>query len=50
LYGLFFLLKRGKKGIPQTLTRFPGMPDAAWENGLTSMEKELLALKARHEG
>jgi len=25
------------------------MSDAAWENGLASMEKELLALKVRHE-
>jgi len=33
-----------------TLTRFPGMPDSAWEHGVASMEKELLALKARHEG
>jgi hypothetical protein len=33
-----------------TLTRVPGTPDSAWEHGLASMEKELLALKARHEG
>ena len=33
-----------------TLTRFPGMPDLAWEQGLAGMERELLALKARHEG
>lgn len=32
-----------------TLTRFPGVADSAWEHGVVSMKKELLALKARHE-
>lgn len=32
-----------------TLARFPGMPDADWEEGLASMERELANLKARHE-
>lgn len=44
------LIKNGSGvDVLWTLTRFPGMPDAAWENGLASMEKELLALKVRHE-
>jgi hypothetical protein len=32
-----------------TLTRFPGMPDEAWAGGLASMERELDALRRRHE-
>ena len=32
-----------------TLTRFPGMPEVAWETGLLAMERELQALKMRHE-
>jgi hypothetical protein len=44
------LIKNGSGvDVLWTLTRFPCMPDAVWENGLASMGKELLALKARHE-
>ncbi|MCI0543325.1 MAG: hypothetical protein L0Z49_02625 [Actinobacteria bacterium] len=32
-----------------TLTRFPGMPDEVWAGGLASMERELDALRRRHE-
>jgi hypothetical protein len=32
-----------------TLTRFPGMPDPAWEAGLASMQRELDGLRRRHE-
>ncbi|VAW95269.1 hypothetical protein MNBD_GAMMA21-1433 [hydrothermal vent metagenome] len=32
-----------------TLTRYPGMPDIAWQLGLDSMNKELVSLKKRHE-
>lgn len=32
-----------------TLARFPGMPDDAWTAGVESMERELQALKHRHE-
>ncbi len=32
-----------------TLARFPGQPDAAWSDGLASMQRELIALKSRHE-
>lgn len=32
-----------------TLSRFPDVPDAAWEEGLASMKRELANLKARHE-
>ncbi len=32
-----------------TLTRFPGMPDQVWQDGLQSMDRELLTLKARYE-
>ena len=32
-----------------TLTRFPGQPDAAWADGLASMQGELTNLKSRHE-
>ena len=33
-----------------TLARRPGMPDGAWSDAVASMERELLALKRRHEG
>jgi len=33
-----------------TLIRPPGQSDAEWEHGLASMERELVKLKARHEG
>ena len=32
-----------------TLTRFPGMPPQVWQDGLRSMERELLGLKERYE-
>jgi len=32
-----------------TLTRFPGMPEALWKEGVESMERELAAFKRRHE-
>jgi len=32
-----------------TLARFPGMPDDVWRDGVESMERELAALKRRHE-
>lgn len=44
------LIKNGSGvDVLWTLTRFPGMPDVAWENGLLAMQRELQALKARHE-
>lgn len=44
------LIKNGSGvDVLWTLTRVPGMPDTAWEKCLLSMEKELFALKARHE-
>ncbi|MEQ1702203.1 MAG: hypothetical protein ABMA25_18985 [Ilumatobacteraceae bacterium] len=32
-----------------TLTRFPGMPNDAWEHGVVAMRKELDQLKVRLE-
>lgn len=32
-----------------TLARTPGIPDAAWEQGVAAMRRELEALRARHE-
>ncbi len=32
-----------------TLTRFPGMPAQVWQDGLRSMDRELLGLKVRYE-
>lgn len=32
-----------------TLARFPGLPEAAWETGLASMERELGRLRDRHQ-
>ena len=32
-----------------TLNRFPGTPDEAWEEGLTSMRRELENLRSRYE-
>ncbi len=32
-----------------TLTRFPGVSDQAWQQGLAAMARELQALKRRHE-
>ena len=32
-----------------TLTRYPGVGDVAWREGIASMERELAELKRRHE-